>query len=262
MRRLRHVVAIGVVLLAVPAVTRLASAAPQHYTRVTCAGDSCRGRDPQATGCSADAQRVGLGQKLTITKNRSILAELRYSPACQAGWIRVASTQVELRPSAWTPGEPSVHQAATSSVWSWTGMVSATNNRQICGGTHIYNLFGQWLRWWFVGCFRASDATTPTPTPQPTTYTEQEYAPNGANTFTNYHNASGVGQHLDFAQSVQVSCKVYDPFIKSVNPDGYWYRIASAPWNDGYYAAANTFLNGDPPGGPYSRNTDFAVPDC
>jgi hypothetical protein len=59
-----------------------------------------------------------------------------------------------------------------------------------------------------------------------------------------------------------VSCKVYDPYIASVNPDGYWYRIYSSPWNNQYYAPANTFMNGDPYGGPYTHNTDFAVPNC
>jgi hypothetical protein len=29
-------------------------------------------------------------------------------------------------------------------------------------------------------------------------------------------------------------------------PDGSWYRIASSPWDDGYYSPANTFMNGDP----------------
>jgi hypothetical protein len=61
---------------------------------------------------------------------------------------------------------------------------------------------------------------------------------------------------------VEVSCKVYDPYIESVNPDGFWYRIASQPWDDQYYAAANTFMNGDPWDGPYEHNTDWAVPDC
>jgi hypothetical protein len=62
---------------------------------------------------------------------------------------------------------------------------------------------------------------------------------------------------------VEVSCKVYAPQILSANPDGYWYRIRSAPWNDAYYAVANTFWNGDVPGQkPYVHNTDFAVRDC
>lgn len=101
--------------------------------------------------------------------------------------------------------------------------------------------------------------TPPTPVP---TWTEQEGS-HGANSFVNPHNASGMGPRLDAMAYVQVSCKVYAPEITSVNPDGYWYRIASAPWNNGYYIAANTFWNGDVPGVyPYTHNTDWNVPNC
>lgn len=92
-------------------------------------------------------------------------------------------------------------------------------------------------------------------------YAEQEGS-HGVNTFTNYHNASGMGPRVNPGQWVNVSCKVYDPYIQSVNPDGYWYRIADSPWSDQYYSPANTFMNGDPWGGPYTHNTDFNVPDC
>lgn len=71
-----------------------------------------------------------------------------------------------------------------------------------------------------------------------------------------------MGPKIPAAAWVQVSCKVYAPAIQSANPDGYWYRIASSPWNNAYYAVANTFMNGDPWGGPYTHNTDFKVPDC
>jgi hypothetical protein len=54
-----------------------------------------------------------------------------------------------------------------------------------------------------------------------TTYAEQE-GHHGANTFKNYHNASGMGPRVNAAQWVQVSCKIHDPTIASVNPDGYW----------------------------------------
>ena len=81
-------------------------------------------------------------------------------------------------------------------------------------------------------------------------------------TFGDYQNASGPGDAIAFGEDVQVPCKVYDPSIPSANPGGYWYRIASPPWDNAYYAVANTFLNGDPPGGPYARNYDPAVPDC
>jgi hypothetical protein len=100
------------------------------------------------------------------------------------------------------------------------------------------------------------------PPPPPQTWSEQETPNHPVNTFTNYHNASGMGPAIAAGQWVQVSCKVYDPTIVSVNPDGYWYRIASSPWNNAYYSPANTFMNGDPYGGPYTHNTDFAVPNC
>lgn len=101
----------------------------------------------------------------------------------------------------------------------------------------------------------------PQPQPQPT-WAEQETPSHPVNTFANYHNASGVGPAIGAGQWVQVACKVYDPTIQSVNPDGYWYRIASSPWNGSYFSPANTFMNGDPVGGPYTHNTDFAVSNC
>jgi surface antigen len=104
--------------------------------------------------------------------------------------------------------------------------------------------------------------STPLPPPAPVTYAEQETPNHPVNTFLNYHNASGMGPAVPSGAWVQVSCKVYDPTILSVNPDGYWYRIASGPWNDQYYSPANTFMNGDPYGGPYTHNTDYAVPNC
>ncbi len=109
----------------------------------------------------------------------------------------------------------------------------------------------------------ATPPSAPPPAPPaPRTWSEQETPNHPVNTFTNYHNASGMGSPIAAGQWVQVYCKVHDPTIVSVNPDGYWYRIASAPWNGAYYSPANTFMNGDPYGGPYTHNTDFAVPNC
>jgi len=102
---------------------------------------------------------------------------------------------------------------------------------------------------------------TPTPTPQ-TTWTEQS-GTHGSPTFQNPNNASGQGTTVSAMSYVQVSCRIYAPQISSANPDGWWYRIASSPWNGAYYAVANTFWNGDIPGHPpYTHNTDFAVPVC
>jgi hypothetical protein len=103
---------------------------------------------------------------------------------------------------------------------------------------------------------------SPPPPPPPANHLEQETPNHPVNTFQNYHNASGMGPQIAAGKWVEVSCRVYDPTIASVNPDGYWYRIASSPWNNAYYSPANTFMNGDPYGGPYTHNTDFSVPLC
>lgn len=54
-----------------------------------------------------------------------------------------------------------------------------------------------------------------------------------------------------------------DTTLESTGPEYYWYRIASAPWNNEFYAPANSFWNGDIPGQrPYTHHTDHNVPDC
>jgi surface antigen len=104
----------------------------------------------------------------------------------------------------------------------------------------------------------SGQATVPQP---PAVFAEQQ-GHHGVNTLTNPFNASGMGPRVDPGQTVQVSCRVYAPQIASANPDGWWYRIHQSPWNDQYYSPANTFMNGDPWSGPYTHNTDFAVPVC
>jgi surface antigen len=79
-------------------------------------------------------------------------------------------------------------------------------------------------------------------------------------TFSSYENASGPGVDLGAGHAVQISCKVFAPEIASVEPEGYWYRIHSSPWNDEFYAAANAFENNTE--GKKDVNTDAKVPDC
>jgi hypothetical protein len=93
------------------------------------------------------------------------------------------------------------------------------------------------------------------------TYTEQQGSL-GAHTFNDPHSPSVTGLSVKPFEKVEVSCKVLSPVFLSLKPDGYWYRLASTPWNNKWYVAANTFLNGDTPGGPTEHNTDFKVPDC
>jgi transcriptional regulator with XRE-family HTH domain len=104
--------------------------------------------------------------------------------------------------------------------------------------------------------------TTPGASAVTRTYTEQEFNPNGASSFLHL-DASGPGTPVAYGQLIQVSCKVYSTILKSTQPDGYWYRLASPPWDNRYYAVANTFGNGDTLNHPpYTHNVDWRVPNC
>ncbi len=95
------------------------------------------------------------------------------------------------------------------------------------------------------------------------TYYDEQSGYLGSPTFSEPVSASGGGPRIAALEHVQVSCRVFAPQIESAEPGGYWYRIHSPPWNDAYYAVANTFWNGVGPGeGGEPVNTDFNVPDC
>lgn len=261
-----------------------ASSTGAARTRAACFGQSCFGVDPQQAGCANDAEPRISGTYSAPDLHARWHIQLRYSAACGAAWLKLwtdagALPGVAYALSAWNPGGPSSRNTADTHYRGvvWTTMVNATG-AQVCAGSQQY-LDGRWRHWWFYGCFtspapgssggdngNSGGGSGPTDggssPPPPPTYTETETFHHPVNTFLNNHNASGLGPPIVAGQSVQVSCKVYDPTILSVNPDGYWYRIASSPWNNAFYSPANTFLDGDPPDGPYTHNTDFNVPDC
>jgi hypothetical protein len=92
---------------------------------------------------------------------------------------------------------------------------------------------------------------------------EEEAGEDGASTYANPYKLSETGKRVEPGQTVRVSCRVYSPEPPSVTPDGFWYRLASPPWNGRFYAPANSFWNGDVPGQlPYTHNTDKSVPIC
>src|SRR3954451_25108420 len=72
------------------------------------------------------------------------------------------------------------------------------------------------------------------------TYTET--AGGVTNTWTNPANAGGVaGAQIPAFASVQISCKIQGFAVADGNTN--WYRIASPPWNDAYWASADAFYN-------------------
>jgi TIR domain len=92
------------------------------------------------------------------------------------------------------------------------------------------------------------------------TYTQTVNAGPGARAYANPNSLTDEGPRIPNRQNVLVSCIIIAPSAPSVGL--YWYRITSPPWNDQYYAPANSFLNGDPVGGPYTHVVDPTVPRC
>jgi hypothetical protein len=96
-------------------------------------------------------------------------------------------------------------------------------------------------------------------------YQEQEGHIGEQWTYTNPLDPADTGPGVSPLQKVRVSCKVYAPTMGSVSPAGYWYRLASAPYDNKDYGIANTYLNGDPVVGTSNApqiNVDRKVPDC
>ncbi|MCX5016654.1 hypothetical protein OG765_37670 [Streptomyces sp. NBC_00555] len=107
-------------------------------------------------------------------------------------------------------------------------------------------------------------ATLRTPEYRLKTVLYEETRSQGSPTFIDPRTALLPDDHIPGQTRVAVKCRLYAPGFASADPDGWWYRIESSPWN-GRYAAANTFMNGDtvdqnPQVKP--TNTDFSVPVC
>jgi hypothetical protein len=94
------------------------------------------------------------------------------------------------------------------------------------------------------------------------TFPEQAGGGSEKHTFRDPRSFAGLGPSVQPGQRVEVVCRFLDPNAPvSVKP-GWWYLIDSPPWNRQYYTVANSYLNGDPPQGPYINAVDKGVPEC
>lgn len=109
----------------------------------------------------------------------------------------------------------------------------------------------------------ATTAACPLPPSPPPSTTYAETVGGNTHTWTDYMNAGGnEGATISNGTTVQVSCRVQGFAV--ADGDTWWYRIASSPWNDTYYASADAFYNngqtsGSLVGTPF---VDTNVPTC
>lgn len=114
------------------------------------------------------------------------------------------------------------------------------------------------------GTFTVTGAAAPPLLPAPTQVaTRNETVGGPTRTWTNYTNAGGTeGPTISAGTTVAISCKVQGFGVQNGNP--WWYRIASSPWNNQFYASADAFYNNGAASGSL-RGTPFvdpAVPNC
>ncbi|SED31290.1 hypothetical protein SAMN04489727_7361 [Amycolatopsis tolypomycina] len=162
-----------------------------------------------------------------------------------------------------TPAGPPVQQAVTSAEQTPSGPPKAVTTVPAPGGPATDRTKGPGTPG--SSTRTGVSATTPPKTSVSPAARQVEVGgnKNGSPTFTDTKALRPGPRPVGYLEAVEVSCKVYDTTIESASPGGYWYRLAGYPWNNGYYAVANTFTNGDTPGDPQGP-TDFdpAVPDC
>jgi Prokaryotic phospholipase A2 len=183
---------------------------------------------------------------------------LAQGPAAPAGY-RYAITL-----SGFTPGS-AVSITCYDSV-SPGGFYSFHLTADVAGGasTASYCYSGDGPDHWVIANGVQSNHATwggGSPPPAPTTYAETTGSTSG--TFTNYTNAGGsVGPTIGAQQTVQVACKLTGFAV--ANGNTWWYRIASAPWNNAYYAPADNFYNNGATSGSLAGTpwVDPAVPNC
>jgi len=86
-RKLRIMLAMLLSVFSISAANILA--APQANA-VTCSGDNCTGKDPDATGCSADAITTA------VYNHSRFQLQTRWSPTCKTNWARVVLFPVSI----------------------------------------------------------------------------------------------------------------------------------------------------------------------
>jgi hypothetical protein len=114
-------------------------------------------------------------------------------------------------------------------------------------------------------------AASPAVVPLPTCFTctsgktfPERVSPSsvGARTFRNPLIFGGEGKRVPPGQRVRVVCRYQQADPAPSVQDGWWYLLASSPWNRQYYSPASSYLNGDPPGGPYLTIVNNGIPVC
>jgi serine/threonine-protein kinase len=111
-----------------------------------------------------------------------------------------------------------------------------------------------------------TQSTTSSPPTTPTSAAASTYGETTGSvthTWSDYADAGGgQGPSIPSNTAVQIECKVTG--FKVEDGDTWWYRIASSPWSNAYYASADAFYNNGETSGSLQGTpfVDSNVPSC
>jgi hypothetical protein len=200
-----------------------------------------QGSSPTLQGGSSSGLQ-GSGTTLQGSPNT---VQTQTAPAGQGGGAPTTTTT----PAQTTPTTPTTPAAPVTTTTSTTPPVATTTSPPAATTT-------------------PPAATTPTAPPATTTTSAPASAPapttvaeitgSTADTFIDPVHESGPGQTIGAQTTVQISCRETGMAVQDGNT--WWYRVASPPWNNGYWVSADAFYNGVTPGGSLI-NTPFVDPN-
>lgn len=146
----------------------------------------------------------------------------------------------------------------------------ASNPETIDDGRTCYDSVAGDSLWVTVGSatsntIRVPAEAAPPPSAPPTTYPQSYPETTGGvtHTWSSYQNAGGrEGPPIPTNQTVLVTCRVQGFQVTDGNT--WWYKVASNPWNDQFYASADAFYNDGQTSGSLQGTPfyDPSVPVC
>jgi hypothetical protein len=171
--------------------------------------------------------------------------------AISVGWSSTHPTWITMTVTGFAPGSYTYTcHFASGGDTSYTVGISASPQTFDNGHT-CYDGIPSDQVWVSIGSVTSNHIAvgSPPPPPPPPATTWNETVGAVTHTWTNPSNAGGnQGPSIQSFQTVAVSCRLQGFAVADGNT--WWYRIASSPWGNGYYASADPFYNNGATGGP------------
>lgn len=101
--------------------TLFLAASAGKASAVSCYGDYCSGKDPEATGCSAGAVTVARNDEYYNAKIRWI--EVRWSPTCKTNWARINMMNPSYLWATQLPTNYTQWYSSNNGTYSWTRQI-------------------------------------------------------------------------------------------------------------------------------------------